>query len=695
MTHAGAPPTRIAASHLLDHSPEWVDALLRCLDLGLLRTRLLAAGLCDETDDDNAILEAYFTRDACKLVSPNKLFNEVWYRSHYPDVAAAATAGGTTGFVHFIAHGIAESRWPNESMQIAGSRYRDPAAAMTALDAAAYVQLNSSAQAFLEAFPVMTALEHYNRYGRLLHLAATAIPQTPGLNGRSALVALMESEFDPEFYADTYLVQTSSREHLADPFRHYLTIGIEREYSPNAWFQEDWYRAYYADVRAAIPRDVPCGFHHYLEHGRIEGRLPRFDLTAALEARLPGVTAPVLVNRTETLRNRLHGDGNLRAFRRADDAEPATVWFLLPTLHPDIAFGGYRAAFELVRSLVAAGRRVAIYCTEEPNANKGYFLWREHSEKIREAFADVKVLGRYEDDRIGVCPRDRVVAYSVWDLYRAAALAKWTDFRRPFLLAQEYEPVFFDNSSSKVLCHETYSVPHYPIINSSQLRDYFRANRIGVFAADEALEDVEHYAVFEHHINQLPRQTAASMAARRSKVLALYARPELHASRNLFELTLLALQNLCGRGLFGAEWSFVGLGALSDVPPLELGRGHRLELRQRTTEEEYVELLHSLDVGISMMYAPHPGVVAREFATTGAMVTNVYENRTAADLRRLSENIVPCEFSLRDLERAIVDAVRLSSDYASRERNAHRPVLRSWEEIFSRDFLSRTFRLDA
>ena len=415
-------------------------------------------------------------------------------------------------------------------------------------------------------------------------------------------------------------------------------------------------------------------------------------MTAALEAKLPGVTAPVLIGRTDELRNRIYGARSLRAFRRRGAVDQGTVWFLLPTLNPDIAFGGYQAAFELIRALRTAGRRVAIYCTEDASADKGYFLWRERSEKIRAAFEDVSVLGREDDHRIGIGANDRVVVYAVWDLFRAAALAEWTELGRPFLLAQEYEPVFFDNSSSKTLCHEAYGVPHYPIINSRQLRDYFRAHRIGVFAS-EVCEEIEHYALFEHRINQLPRQTVASMSARTQRMFALYARPEQHASRNLFELTLLALQNLCARDLFGDEWSFVGIGALSEVPPLELGGGHRLVLRQRTTEQEYREMLQSLDVGVSMMYAPHPGVVALEFATTGALVvTNVYENRSADELRHISANIIP---SLRDLERAIAQAVGACDDHAARERNAYRPVLRSWDEIFSRDFVERVFRLDA
>ena len=96
------------------------------------------------------------------------------------------------------------------------------------------------------------------------------------------------------------------------------------------------------------------------------------------------------------------------------------------------------------------------------------------------------------------------------------------------------------------------------------------------------------------------------------------------------------------------------------------------------------------------MYAPHPGLVALEFATTGALaITNVYENRSAADLRSLSANLVPCEPTLRDLQRAIEESLRRVGDYEERERNAYVPPPQGWDEIFSREFVERVFRLDA
>jgi hypothetical protein len=685
----------IAHRHLDGWSPAQVHGLFRCFDMELARRRFVAARLCDAEASDADVLRAYFERTECRRISPNAFFDELWYRKQYPDVDRFVDGLGITGFSHFLVHGIPEGRWPNEALWLVASRYGDPEPRLTALDANEYLRLNASARVFLEAFPILSALEHYNLYGRFLHLATAPASETRANSGPLPFLAMMEREFDPEFYAREYLSGSTKADRI-DPFRHYLTVGIERQYSPNAWFQEDWYRAYYADVRAAIPGRILCAFQHYLSVGRTEHRLPRFDITASLEARLPGVTAPALITRAHALRTRAFRN-DLRAYRRDPrEGVAPTFWFLLPTLNPDIAFGGYRACFELMRALRTAGARVSVYCTEDKVANKGYFLWRERSEAIRNAFDDIEVLGGDQDDRLAIGQNDRIVVFTVLDLHLAHKLAAWTTFGRPYLLAQEYEPVFFDNSSARALSHESYGVPHFAIVNSAKLLEFFRKSGIGAFAPGRNPKEFEDFAVFEHRINQLPRQTAAAMRARKRKVLAVYARPELHASRNLFELTLLALENLCERGVFDESWSFAGLGALSDIEPLPLGRGHRLVLHKRTSEEEYRELMEAMDIGISMMYAPHPGVVALEFATTGALViTNVYENRSSGDLREFSNNLIPCEPTLADLERAIVEAVGRVADYDERERSAYRPPLRSWDEIFSPDFIDRVFRIHA
>jgi hypothetical protein len=663
-----------------DFSAAEVDALVDAFDVERVRSQMAALGVCEAEADDVDVARLYFSR-RCSIISPNDYFDEAWYVGHYGDVRAAIRVGGLiSGFVHFIKDGLRDGRWPNQSLFTASSGCAAPGLPRDHIDAESYAARNPAVAPFLRAFPSLTALLHYNNYGRLLGYAADssalAAPQSLAL--RAA-----EAEFDPVFYARRYLAAPALAGRRDDPFSHYVQEGMRAGHSPNSWFDEGWYRAFYKEVREAIEEGwLPSGFYHYVISGRGEGRLPRYDLTSALELRLPGLTAPSLLTRATALRARL---GGIATLPKCVERAPAQrmIWLLLPMLNPDIVYGGYRAALELVSALRRDGHGVTIVTTEEA-PNKAYFLWGEASSTIRSALEQIAVIGLDDLTATVLGSEDLMIAYAVWDLRIAAQLAGLTRHPRPMLLLQEYEPVFHDNGAQRALCEASYRIPHYPIINSHFLRLYLEKHRIGVFGQTLPPRQGRDFAVFEHKVNVLPAQTAASMQNRANRVLAVYARPEAHAGRNLFELALLALQALCERGVFGPEWFFVGVGALSRIAPVPLGGGHELVLKAKLPEHEYRQMMGEMDIGISLMYAPHPSVVPFEFATTGALVvTNIYENRSGTDLRAICGNIMPCEVSIDSLCATIEDALARVADAKTRARLAYCPKSQSWDQIFS------------
>lgn len=69
---------------------------------------------------------------------------------------------------------------------------------------------------------------------------------------------------------------------------------------------------------------------------------------------------------------------------------------------------------------------------------------------------------------------------------------------------------------------------------------------------------------------------------------------------------------------------------------IPLGNGHNLNLRAKITETEYVDFMRKVDIGLSLMYAPHPGLGAFEMASVGARVVT-FENRSETYLRGVSE----------------------------------------------------------
>jgi hypothetical protein len=633
---------------------------------------------------DGDPLAQYFDGPEYASVSPNRLFDETWYRATYDDVGRAVASGSSySGFMHFMQSGLLEGRAPNGFI-LALLPHGAPPLPITseAFDAAGYLRDHPEARVFIEHFPVFDAWAFYATYGHRMGHEAALKEDGPGIDSPAA--RLIRSRFDEEYYRRTYLDGPGDAK--IDAFEHYLLRKAGAAANPTAWFDEEWYLAFYGDAREAVQNgQYLSGFHHYLMAGEAQGRTPRPDFRRALEGRLPGVTAPTLLMRFEELAKRVRP---IHVEHRT--AETPRVWFVLNTLNPDIVFGGYKAAFEMMKAVVRSGRQIGVIVTEDARSDKEYFAYRKGDPELVAAVQASPLLNHRSDQvTLAVHPADEFVVYSVWDLWSTRELVARTD-RKPFLVAQEYEPIFYDYASHRAMSEAGYDVPHVPVFNSSLLRDYFEANRIGVFAAETAPRAGVDYHVFEHVPARLSAGVKAARGERMQRTLAFYARPEAHASRNLFEIGLLALRKACQGGAFDSRWRFVGLGSLQEPMLIDLGGGHELELVQKMPLAEYEQFLTSLDIGLSLMYAPHPGLVHFEFAAAGAMVvTNTFENRPAEYLTSLSANLVPCAPTIDGVAGGLREAAVRCEDFEA--RRANRLVLSgtTWPEVFSPAFLDQ------
>lgn len=663
-------------------------AFMQCCNFKLLRQCLAALGYgtTGRTDDELATL--YLTKPGAAALSPNPYFDEQWYLLNNPDIAADITPGRMpSGFVHYVTTGLFQGRWPNPVMQAMAKQPSQANPPADAMDTPRYLSANPDAAAFLRHFPVLPPLLHYNLFGRFTG-ASLPQPEPNETDGKTSYFQVIAAEFDPAFYTETYCKGLEKSALNEDPLTHYLVHGVPKAYSPNASFDEQWYRSFYPEIRMAIARgEVMSGFYHYIVAGRDEGRLPKFNRKLALEARMPGVTKPALLHRVPDIRKRL---APRQVKVKAD--RPAMIWLLIPTMNPDITFGGYRSAFELISAAHEAGYKVGIFCMEDAEADKEYFLWRETSPKLQELIRKIQIINQTNARDITIGPDDTVVVYSILDLYVARQLRHAAPRLHVVLLAQEYEPIFHDNCAIRAIAEEAYQIPHYPLINSRFLCDYLKAHRVGIFGRPGPCREGKDYTVFEHRINKLPSQNAAAMQARKARYLVAYARPESHAARNMFEILVLALEAVCAEGLFGPEWNFIGLGALTDMEPVPIYQDHKLILHPKMSEEQYQTYIASMDIGVSLMFAPHPSVVPFEFATTGAIVvTNTYENRSAESLQKISKNIIAGAPSIEGITAALRLAIARVNDTKGRERHIYQPNNSQWREIFNDNLLEQVF----
>ena len=169
-------------------------------------------------------------------------------------------------------------------------------------------------------------------------------------------------------------------------------------------------------------------------------------------------------------------------------------------------------------------------------------------------------------------------------------------------------------------------------------------------------------------------------------------RPEPHAARNMYELGVLALGRAAERGAFGDGWKLHGIGTVEGARRLDLGGGASLELLPRARQRDYAALLRDHDVGLALMYTPHPSLVPIEMAAAGMLtVTNSFENKTAAAMSAISPNLITAEPGIESVADALVAAVAGARDVDRRVRGSQVDWSRDWDEAFG-DALMRARR---
>jgi glycosyltransferase involved in cell wall biosynthesis len=370
---------------------------------------------------------------------------------------------------------------------------------------------------------------------------------------------------------------------------------------------------------------------------------------------------------------------------RISIAAPMRINLLIPNIDLKHFFGGYITKLNLARRLAEAGFNVRLVivdiCDYLPS------VWRRQLQLydgLDQLFDKVETVYAYDRNKLLTVSEDDVFMATTWWTAHIAHQATKTLKKSKFIyLIQEYEPFTFPMGTFASLANQTYDFPHYAVFSTELLRDYFRQNRLGVFSAS-AGEGEQASTSFQNCITSVGRITREEIAGRVPKKLLFYARPEAHAARNMFEMASLALSEAIAAGYFQGEWEFYGIGTVGTLAKVELSDGVHMTLYPRQTQEKYREVLREHDLGLSLMYTPHPSLVPIEMASAGMLVvTNTYANKTAAKLTGISSNIFAAEPTID----GIVAGLKLSAegieDYERRVRGSHVIWATRWEESFS------------
>ena len=98
--------------------------------------------------------------------------------------------------------------------------------------------------------------------------------------------------------------------------------------------------------------------------------------------------------------------------------------------------------------------------------------------------------------------------------------------------------------------------------------------------------------------------------------------------------------------------------------------------------------LAGYDIGISLMYAPHPSILPFEMASAGLIVvTNHYEERDSAVLEAISSNLIAVEPSPDGIEEGLARALERVAGFEERISGASFEWSRDWQQSFDSRFL--------
>lgn len=156
-----------------------------------------------------------------------------------------------------------------------------------------------------------------------------------------------------------------------------------------------------------------------------------------------------------------------------------------------------------------------------------------------------------------------------------------------------------------------------------------------------------------------------------------YARP--NNLRNLFYLGLDVIEHAITQQVLNLEhWDIYLVG--KDIPTVTFNGGYAPIKCENFSWSEYAELIGTVDLGLSLMYTPHPSYPPLDLVASGAVVvTNRFANKL--DLSGYSENLICADLDRDALVTALRDGAALAMDSNEREKNyRNNGLLTDWKK---------------
>jgi hypothetical protein len=101
-------------------------------------------------------------------------------------------------------------------------------------------------------------------------------------------------------------------------------------------------------------------------------------------------------------------------------------------------------------------------------------------------------------------------------------------------------------------------------------------------------------------------------------------------------------------------------------------------------------LLREHDLGLALMYTPHPSLVPMEMASAGMVaVTNSFENKGPDAMAAISLNILVCDPSIDGVVEGLAEGAARVEDHEARVGESRVRWSRDWSQSFDQPLLDR------
>jgi hypothetical protein len=319
--------------------------------------------------------------------------------------------------------------------------------------------------------------------------------------------------------------------------------------------------------------------------------------------------------------------------------------------------------------------------TEKPRAENASLILDVYGIKllheVQFAFAPSGDAPPRESGRpLDIHPDETFITTSWWT---TAALLPDVPPRSIIYLLQEDERMFYAFGEDRLHCDEVLRNRDIRfVINTRLLHEHLIGTGLtNLSTQGQWFEPAFPKALF----HERPRTPGAK------RRFFFYARP--NNSRNLFHVGLAAIDRAINEGVLDLDrWDvfFVGKG----IPDVSFENGRKPHRVEGLDWKGYADLAGTIDLGLSLMYTPHPSYPPLDLAASGAVVvTNKFPGKE--DLSGYSKNIICTDLGIDALVAALKEGVALAEDGEARRRNfLANGMGTDWTESFDEVLLSLT-----